>query len=58
MTEYSPIESEFANSDDEAAYDAWFRAKVEKALASTKPRIPHDEVMARAQAIIERHRQA
>ena len=48
MVKYSPIESEFASSEEEAAYDAWFRAKVERALQSTAPRIPHEEVMARA----------
>jgi len=56
MTKFTPIESEFATSEDEAAYDAWFRAKVEKALASTEPGIPHDQVMAEMQAIIDRHR--
>jgi PaaA2-like antitoxin len=55
MTKLSPIESEFETTEDAEAYDAWFRAKVEKALASTAPRIPHDEVMAKAQAIIDRH---
>lgn len=53
MTEYSPIESEFANSEDEAAYDAWFRAKVQASLDSTEPNIPHDEVMAEMRALIE-----
>jgi hypothetical protein len=56
MIEFTPIESEFATSEDEAAYDAWFRAKVEKALASTKPGIPHYQVMAEMQAIIDRRR--
>jgi len=56
MTEFTPIESEFASSEDEAAYDAWFRARVEKALSSTTPGIPHDQVMARMQAIIDQHR--
>lgn len=56
MTEFTPIESEFATSEDAAAHDAWFRAKVEKALSSTAPGIPHDQVMADMQAIIERAR--
>lgn len=56
MTKLSPIESEFATTEEAEAYDAWFRAKVEKAMASTAPRIPHDEVMARAQAIIDKHK--
>jgi len=52
MTEYSPIESEFATSEDAAAYDAWFRAKVARALESKLPTIPHDQVMAELRAII------
>ncbi|RYF13476.1 MAG: stability determinant [Oxalobacteraceae bacterium] len=56
MTDLSPIESEFATSEDAAAHDAWFRAKVEQAMASTKPGIPHDQVMAMARAIIAKHK--
>jgi hypothetical protein len=56
MTDLTPIESEFATSEDAAAHDAWFRAKVERAMASTAPKIPHDEVMAGMRAIIDRHR--
>lgn len=51
---FDPIESEFATNEDAAAYDAWFRAKVERAMASTAPKIPHDQVMAEMRAIIER----
>jgi len=40
--------------EDPVEYDAWFRAKVEKAMTSTKPGIPHDVVMAKMQAIIDR----
>lgn len=58
MTEYSPIESEFANSEEEAAYDAWFRAKVQRALESTRPTIPHDEAMARVRKAIDEERAA
>lgn len=54
MVKYSPIESEFGSSEEEAAYDAWFRAKVERSLASTKPHHTHEAVMARAAAIIEK----
>jgi hypothetical protein len=42
--------------EDPVAYDAWFRAKVENAMASTEPGIPHEVVMARMQAIIGRHK--
>jgi hypothetical protein len=57
MVKYTPIESEFESSEAEAAYDAWFRAKVQKAMDSKGPRIPHDQVMAKARAIIDRHKQ-
>ena len=33
---------------NDAAYDAWFRAKVQEALDDPRPRIPHAEVMQRA----------
>jgi len=53
MTKLSPIESEFATTEEAEAHDAWVSAKVEKALPSTKPRIPHDQVMAETRARIE-----
>lgn len=53
----SPIESQFATTDEADAYDEWFRAKVEKSLQMandpTSIRIPHDEVMSKARARIE-----
>lgn len=47
-----PIISEFETEDQAASYDLWFRAKVQKALDSKAPRIPHDQVMAEMDAII------
>ena len=38
MAKLSPIESEFATTEEAEAYDLWFRAKVEKA------RTPPDRV--------------
>ncbi len=29
---------------DQAAYDAWFRAKVQEAIEDMRPPLPHDEV--------------
>lgn len=49
----SPIVSEFETEEQAASYDRWFRAKVQASLADTRPSIPHDEVMARMDAIIE-----
>jgi len=47
MTKLSPIVSEFETEEEAEAYDTWFRAKVEAALADPRPGIPHDEAMAR-----------
>ncbi|MDB5695098.1 MAG: stability determinant [Sphingomonas bacterium] len=58
MSKLSPIESEFATSEDAEAHDAWFRAKVQVALASTKAGLPHDQVMAEARHLIESKRDA
>lgn len=56
MTKLTPIESEFATTEEAEAYDAWLRATVETRMASDKPGIPHDEAMARMQAIIDRRK--
>lgn len=56
MIDLIPIESKFVSSEDAAAHDAWFRAKVERAMASTASKIPHDQVMAGMRVIIDRHR--
>jgi hypothetical protein len=58
MTKLTPIESEFATTEEAEAYDAWFRATVEARMVSDSPRIPHDEAMARMQAIIDRRKTA
>jgi DNA-damage-inducible protein J len=43
---------------DPKAYDAWFRAKVQEALADQRPAVPHQQVMREAQALIDRKRRA
>ena len=58
MAIYDPITSEFESAEAEQAYDKWFRAQVEAALKETGPGIPHEEVMAKARSIIEKHRNA
>lgn len=45
-------------ASDPQAHDAWFRAKVREALDDTGPGLPHDQVMAEAQALIDRRRNA
>lgn len=49
----SPIVSEFETEEQAISYDRWFRAKVQASLAKPGPGIPHDEVMARMDAIID-----
>ena len=53
MTKLSPIISEFETETQAAAHDAWFRAKVEAALADTRAPVPHDAAMAEIQKIID-----
>ena len=48
----SPIVSVFETEEQAASYDRWFRAKVQAALDEQGPNIPHDQVMAEAEAII------
>lgn len=56
MPALSPIESEFASTEEAEAYDRWFRAKVEDALKYEGPGIPHDEVMAEMRRLIDSKR--
>ena len=56
MNKYSPIVSEFASAEEEAAYDVWYRKQVQEALDDPRPGIPHDEVMAEMRAIVEKAR--
>jgi hypothetical protein len=53
VNKQSPIVSEFDTPEEAAAYDKWLREKVAASLADPRPPVPHDEVMARTQAIIE-----
>ena len=43
---------------DPDAHDAWFRSKVQEALADTRPGVPHQQVMDEAQALIDKKRRA
>ncbi|GAB1408666.1 hypothetical protein MASR1M8_25850 [Thermomonas brevis] len=52
MTKLDPRASEFETTEAAEKYDRWFRAKVEAVLADPQPSIPHDQVMADAEAII------
>ena len=54
----SPSVSKLQAEEQEASHDQWFRAKVEQALQSEKPRLPHDAAMAKVQAMLEERRKA
>ncbi|MFT3778603.1 MAG: stability determinant [Ottowia sp.] len=54
-TALDPRISEFETQEQADSYDRWFRAKVQEAIDSKKPRIPHDQVMAEMRAVIEQH---
>ena len=49
----SPLVSEFETAEQEASYTAWLQAKVAASLADPRPPIPHDEVMAEMDALID-----
>ncbi len=53
-----PNISEFDTEEQATSYDSWFRAKVQQALDSVKPTVPHDEAVARIQALLEQKRVA
>lgn len=52
-TVLSPIVSEFETVEQEASYNEWLKAKVAASLADTRPAVPHDEVMAEINALID-----
>ena len=52
-TALDPLISEFHTDDDAVSHDAWLRSKVQTAMNSTKPRIPHDQVMAEMRAMLD-----
>ena len=56
MNEPAPVKPDFATPEEAAAYDAWFRAKVEASLADERPTVSHEEAMASGRAAIDRHR--
>jgi hypothetical protein len=53
MNEHSPIVSEFDTPEQEASYLEWLKRKVAASLADPGPGVPHDEVMASVQSIID-----
>lgn len=52
MSQLDPRVSEFESTEAAESHDRWFRAKIERAMADTRPKVPHDQVMAEMEAII------
>jgi hypothetical protein len=52
----SPIDSHIGTQERRASHDQWFRAKVNEALCSEKPRLPHDAAMAKVRAMLDERR--
>ena len=52
----SPIVSEFETEEHAASYDRWFRTKVQEAMNSTKPKLAHDEAVAKVRAELEKRK--
>ena len=48
----SPIVSEFKTQEQDDSYAAWLLQKLERAENSVKPNIPHDQVMAKMNALL------
>ncbi|QIA03822.1 MULTISPECIES: type II toxin-antitoxin system RelB family antitoxin [Pseudomonas] len=49
----SPFYSDFESEEEAESYDHWFRAEVQDALDDPSPGIPHDEVMAMLDQMLE-----
>ena len=53
MPELSPAPSKFTINEKVEGYERWFCAKVRVSLADLRPGVPHNQVMAEMDAIIE-----
>ena len=46
--------SEFSSEAEAEAYTQWLRAQIDQRLADNKQAIPHDQVMARMDALLDK----
>ncbi|MCL9802501.1 antitoxin [Pseudomonas sp. AKS31] len=53
---FSTTVPEFESEEQAASYDRWFRAEVQKSLDDPRPNIPHEQVMAEIEALMEERR--
>lgn len=51
-----PLISEFDTQEQADSYDRWFRGKVQEAMDSDKPALPHSEAMAKLDRLMEERR--
>lgn len=58
MAALTPLESEFATTEEAEAYDHWLRAKVKSAMTDDGAKLAHDEAMAKVRELIESKRRA
>lgn len=49
----SPIVSEFETVEQETNYERWFQARIARSLADDQPSVPHDQVMAELDEMLE-----
>ena len=56
ITVLDPRVSEFETQEQADNHDVWFRAKVQEALDSQRPALPHDEAMARVNSLLAQRR--
>ncbi|WP_192553224.1 antitoxin [Pseudomonas sp. IzPS59] len=49
----STVVSDFESEEQAASYDRWFRAEVQASIDDPRPNIPHEQVMAEMQALME-----
>lgn len=53
---FSTTVPEFESEEQAASYDRWFRAEVQMSLDDPRPSIPHEQVMAEIEALMEERR--
>ena len=49
----SPLVSEFETQSQADSHQKWLEAKTQASVDDSRPRVPHNQVMAKARAIIE-----
>ena len=49
----SPMVSEFETVEHEASYTRWLEARVSASLADAAPSVPHDQVMAELDSLLD-----